>query len=153
MSRFIILSLFMVWAIGCIRRPTPSSIVINGSDEIIITYHDLSTCMPEREGEIRIIPIGGPDSNYVFTHYTIKHKIFRRDSNRTMKDNDWIQDVKHLINKAKSEETYSCGGFAANGKGVMVRIESDGDIEQIFFCKDQWDGIGELLGKLRANSD
>lgn len=135
------------------RKPNPSTVIIDGSSEVIITYHDLSTCMPEREGEIRIIPMGGPDSNYVFTHYTVKYKVFKRDSNRTMKNNDWIQDVKHLIRKAKSEETYSCGGFAANGKGVMVRIESGGGFEQIFFCKDQWDGIGELLEQLRANSE
>jgi hypothetical protein len=129
---------------GCISQKTTKSKQVSISENFIdsnslsirIEYHDILSCIDDEPLQRIIINIKNNISTiFVFNSIGSKRLI-----------GPILGSVLPEVNsfEKKAQEIFFCGGYDG-GHGIKVKLKINGEENNFSFCKNNWDGISELL--------
>ena len=107
---------------------------------IQISYSENPNCIESERGYLLIAIINDSVSIRHRPPKTQKTEFFE------VKNNSAFNQVFKFEKTAKKEE--ACGGFKG-GNGVEAKLTINGSTTKLFYCKDHWDGIGELISNIK----
>lgn len=106
---------------------------------VILQYRDLTSCSDDQL------------SQYIFMYVNSgETRIVLIDSSRSKRTVGPIKgrllpELKSFEMRAKDE--LSCGEYAG-GHGIVVSLTINDEEHEFGYCKDRWDGIGELIAAI-----
>lgn len=130
--------------LGCVSQKntiTENTILseqFSDADSLIIKieYRDVLSCISDEPLQIIQINIQNDVSKvYVFNNLESRRSIGPITGN--------VLPVIYAFEK-KAKEVNGCGGYDGR-HGIQVRLIINGKEDEFRFCKDDWDGIGELI--------
>ncbi len=109
---------------------------------IQISYSEIPNCVESYYGALIIVK----NKNEVFVKHK-KPKSHKWNTKNIISDSTilYVQSFERI---AKEGETI-CGGHLG-GNGVEATLRINGNETELVYCKDEWDGIEELLSKLES---
>lgn len=122
------------------KKLLSSSFIENDSLVIQIMYNERPNCV---EIEFGFLVISINNGNVNVNHQLPKTHEFESFN---IKKTDVFKYIIEFEDKGKKIEP--CGGYVG-GSGVEVKFSINGSKTEFFYCKDTWDGIKELLLKIK----